>query len=344
MRTDPLPLVVGLPWTTLDGSQQAILERARPAGVILFARNVEAPDQVRDLTNRLEDLDPRPFVAVDLEGGVVNRLQGLWGDLPSPTAAAAAGRRAVRALGEAAGAACRRLGINLDLAPVVDLEREGSALSRDGRCLSGDPERVVALALVFNEGLAEWGVGGCLKHYPGLGSIVDDTHQTLPVLAAEEPLEPHLEVFAALSQEIPVVMVAHVVAPSLGDATRPATLARTVVDRAAGLPGGPVILSDDLEMGALDGWGDLPARVEAALRARNHGVLICKAFDRLEEIIHHIYETIAADPAFGSRVEELTARLGTLRRDLCQNSAAIPAPDDDTVAQLWEEARRLARP
>jgi beta-N-acetylhexosaminidase len=339
--TDPLPLVVGLPWTTLDRPQQAILEKVRPAGVVLFDRNVATPDQVRDLTNRLDDLDPRPFVAVDLEGGVVNRLRGLWGNLPSPTTAATAGRRAVRALGEAAGAACRRLGIHLDLAPVVDLEREGSALSLDGRCLSDDPERVVTLARVFKEGLAEWGVGGCLKHFPGLGSIVDDTHQTLPVLGTQEPLEPHLQVFSALSEEIPVVMVAHLVAPSLGDATRPATLARTVVDRAADLPGGPVVLSDDLEMGALDGWGELPERVEAALRARNHGVLICRSFDRLEEIVDHIHDTIAADPAFGSRVEELTARLGTLRRDLCQNSAAVPAPDDTTVAQLWEEARRL---
>lgn len=344
MKTDPLPLVVGIPGTTLDEGELAVLQRIHPAGVILFTRNIKTADQVRALIQQFEVLDPPPFVAVDLEGGVVNRLNHVWGDLPSPATAAAAGRKAVRALGEAAGAACRRLGIHLDLAPVVDLDRPDTAMSRDGRCLSADPERVATLALVFNEGLAEWGVSGCLKHYPGLGPVIEDTHLELPVLRVDEPLDPHLEVFERLSESIPVVMVAHVVAPALGDADRPATLSRAVIDRAASLPGAPVVLSDDLEMGALEGCGDLPDRVIDAFRAHNHGVLVCQAFDRLDEIAEHIVQTGSADPTFESRVRELASRLGTLRRDLCRNAAAIPAPDDATVAQLWERARRLTEP
>ncbi len=342
MRADCLPLVVGIPGTSLSDTERTVLQRIRPAGVILFARNVETSDQVRALAQQLEVVDPQPFVAVDLEGGAVNRLSGVWGDLPSPAAAAASGRKAVRALGEAAGAACRRLGIQLDLAPVVDLERSDTAMSRDGRCLAGDPERVATLALVFNEGLAEWGVSGCLKHFPGLGPVIEDTHLELPVLAADEPLEPHLEVFERLAHKIPVVMVAHVIVPALGDPDRPATLSRAVVDRAASLPGSPIVLSDDLEMGALAACGDLPDLVVDAFRAHNHGALVCKAFDRLEEIADHLAATATTDPAFESRVHELAARLGTLQRDLCRNAAAIPAPDDTTVAQLWERARRLA--
>ncbi len=344
MKTDPLPLVVGVPGTVLDDADLAVLQRVHPAGVILFTRNIETAEQARALVRQLDVLDPPPFVAVDLEGGAVNRLNHVWGDLPSPAAASAAGRKAVRALGEAAGAACRRLGIHLDLAPVVDLERADTAMSRDGRCLSGDPERVAKLALVFNEGLAQWGVSGCLKHYPGLGPVTEDTHLELPILRDEEPLDPHLEVFERLSEAIPVVMVAHVVAPALGDADRPATLSRAVIDRAASLPGAPVVLSDDLEMGALADCGDLPDRVVQAFRAHNHGVLVCQAFDRLDEIAEHLAETGATDPAFESRVRELAVRLGTLRRDLCRDAAAIPAPDDTTVAQLWDKARRLAEP
>lgn len=341
MRTDPLPLVIGIPGTSLSDSEIDVLQRIRPAGVILFSRNIESADQVRALVRQLEVLDPQPFAAVDLEGGVVNRLSAVWGDLPSPAAAAAAGRKAVRALGEAAGAACRRLGIHLDLAPVIDLDRSGTAMSRDGRCLAGDPERVATLALVFNEGLAHWGVSGCLKHYPGLGPVIEDTHVELPILGDAEPLDPHLEVFERLSEHIPVVMVAHVVAPSLGDPDRPATLSRAVIDRAASLPGSPIVLSDDLEMGALAACGDLPDLVVDAFRAHNHGALVCKAFDRLDEIADHLETTGAEDPAFASRVRELAARLGTLQRDLCRNAAAIPAPDDTTVSQLWEKARRL---
>ncbi len=343
MKIESMPLVVGLPSVRLGAEERRVLEQVQPTGVILFARNIDSPEQTRELVASLQELEPRPFVAVDLEGGVVNRLEGLWGDLPTAAEAGTAGRRAVRALGEAAGAACCSLGIHLDLAPVVDLKYPNGLLDRQGRCFSDDPERVAVLARIFTEGLAEWGVTGCCKHFPGLGAVPTDTHEELPIFdPGEEELKRHLGVFEALASEIPVVMVGHVVVPGLGDAERPASLSRAVVERAAGLPGAPVVLSDDLEMGALEGWGDLPERVDAALRARNHGVLVCNAFDRLEEISSHLTELSAADSGLGSRLLEMAARMGTLRRDLCQRGAAVPAPDDTTVAQLWEHARRKA--
>jgi len=341
MRIDEAPLIVGLPGTSIDAEQRAVLERVRPTGVILFARNIVTAEQVRELASSLDDLEPRPFLAIDLEGGAVNRLTGLWGGLPSPAEAAAVGRRAVRALGEAAGAGCRALGIHLDLAPVVDLDCGGGFIALQGRCLSSKPERVAILARVFNEGLTAWGVAGCLKHFPGLGALAADTHEALPVIPALDQ-QRHIEAFAALSEEIPVVMVGHAVAPGLGDLDRPASLAPSAVVQAINLPGSPVVLSDDLEMGALYGLGDLPDLVVDALRARNHGVLVCKAFHRLPEIISRIEDAMASDPAFRMRLAETTARLGTLRRDLCRNMAAVPMPDDRLVAQLWDDTRRLA--
>jgi beta-glucosidase-like glycosyl hydrolase len=343
MRAESLPLIVGLPGPELDRDTLAVLERVAPAGVILFARNIVSTDQVRDLVIELEAIEPRPFVSVDLEGGVVNRLAGLWGELPAPSVAALAGRRAVRALGDASGAACRALGVHLDLAPVVDLEHPSGLVGRQGRTLSHEPERVTALARVFHEGLGGWCVEGCLKHFPGLGAVPIDTHEELPVLELDPAeLDRHLTVFADLATDIPIVMVGHVVVPALGDAERPASLSRTLVDHALSLPGAPVVLSDDLEMGALSAWGDLPDRVLAALRARNHGVLVCKAFDRLEEIVEAIERATADESNFAARVSDMSARLGTLRRDLCQGAAAVPAPDDETVAQLWERARKAA--
>lgn len=345
MNAETLPLIVGLPGTILGRDERSTLETVRPAGVILFSRNIESAPQVRDLIASLLELELPPFVSVDLEGGAVNRLAGLWGTLPSPARAAAAGRRAVRALGEAAGAACRNLGIHLDFAPVVDLERPGGLIARQSRCLGDDPERVITLARVFNQGLAAWCVGGCLKHYPGLGAITVDTHEQLPLLdLEEEELQAHLQVFAALSEEVPVVMVGHVVAPRLGDSKRPASLSATVVERAATLPGNPVVLSDDLEMGALQACGDLPDRVAAALRARNHGVIVSRAFGRLEEIVDRLFEEAGEDSGIRSRLVEMASRLGTLRRELCRHSASAPAPDDTTVAQLWAQARAEAEP
>jgi len=343
MKRTNLPLVIGLPGTTVTDGDMSLLERVRPAGVILFSRNIETPEQTRKLVSDLEDLDPRPFVTADLEGGMVNRLSVLWGDLPKPADAASVGRRAVRTLGEAAGAACRRLGIQLDLAPVVDLDCPGGCLSGQGRCLSSDPDRVVVLARIFNGGLGKWGVSGCSKHFPGLGPVPADTHEELPILEAdEEGLGLQLNVFEALGVEFPAVMVAHVVTPGLGDAERPASLSRTVVERAANLPGSPVVLADDLEMGALSDWGDLPERVVTAIHARNHGILICNACDRIEEIANHLEGISEDDPAITSRLAEMNARMGTLARDLQQRAAAVPAPDDETVEQLWEQARREA--
>ncbi len=338
-----MPLVVGVPGPDLSADEIRVLEDTQPAGVILFQRNIESAGQVRELVSQLVELDPRPFVAVDLEGGMVNRLRPIWGELPSAAAAAAAGRKAVSALGEAAGAACRSLGIHLDLAPVVDLDRPHALMAQQGRCFSADPERVAVLARVFNQGLATWGVRGCLKHFPGLGEVPIDTHIELPLLdLSETDFGGHLDVFAMLSEEIPLVMIGHVIAPGLGDGDRPASISPALVRRAAGLPGSPIILSDDIEMGALASCGDLPERVEAALAARAHGVLVCKAFDRLPEIAAHLTERMATDSSLSTRLLEMAACMGTLRRELCQSAAAIPAPDDTTVEQLWERARAEA--
>ncbi len=338
-----MPLIVGVPGPDLGPDELRILEDIQPAGVILFQRNIESAGQVRELVSQLVELDPRPFVAVDLEGGVVNRLRPIWGELPSPAAAAAAGRRAVHALGEAAGAACRCLGIHLDLAPVVDLERPHALLTQQGRCFAADPERVAVLARVFNQGLATWGIRGCLKHFPGLGEVALDTHEELPVLdGPQSSFRQHLEAFSMLSAEIPLVMVGHVIAPGLGDTTRPASLSPALIRLAAQLPGSPVILSDDIEMGALVSCGDLPELVEDALAARSHGVLVCKAFDRLPEIAAHLAERMATDSSLSTRLLEMAACMSTLRRELCRGAAAIPAPDDTTVEQLWDRARAEA--
>lgn len=343
MKAETSPLIVGVPGLRLSASEFEVLDRVRPAGIILFARNVASADQVRDLVASFGELEKRPFVAVDLEGGLVNRLSALWGDLPSPSAAASCGRRAVRDLGEAAGASCRALGIHLDLAPVVDLDRPEGLIPLQGRCFGADPDRVAALARVFNEGLAAWGVAGCLKHFPGLGPVAVDTHDQLPTLAGPDS-EEHLAVFAALSEDIPLVMIGHVVVPEVGGMDRPASLSPRAVERAARLPGSPVVISDDLEMGALSGMGSLPDLVVEALRARNHGVLVCKAFDQLPAIVAAIEGAVEEDPSLGARLAVTTSRLGTFARDLLRNAAAVPVPPDETVAQLWERARQSTTP
>ncbi len=345
MSRDTLPLIVGLPGTGLDSGAATLLQEVRPAGVILFGRNVLSTPQVTDLTRSVRDLPGAPFVAVDLEGGMVNRLAGLWGTLPSPTRACAAGRRAVRALGEAAGAACRLLGIHLDLAPVVDLAVPEGLIAAQGRCFSDDPERTATLAGVFLEGLHSWCVRGCAKHYPGLGPVGQDTHETLPELdlSPDELARQELP-FLRIAGKAGAVMMAHVRVPALAGPTLPASLSPAIVERAASLPGGPVVLSDDLDMGALAGFGTLAEVAEAALLAGNHGLLICNSWEPLPGVAEHLRRRAAEESALRARLEQAVARLLTLSRDMCRTFASEPAPDGATVAQLWEQARREAEP
>jgi len=342
---DFFPIVTGLPGPELKEADRAVLQAVRPAGIILFARNVITPDQVRELTGALDRLEPQPFVCIDLEGGAVNRLAGLWGSLPSPSRAAAAGRRAVRALGEAAGAACCALGVHLDLAPSVDLDTPLGLLAQQGRTFSDDPERVTTLAGVFAEGLSLWCVAGCLKHYPGLGAVGVDTHEELPRLDLDmDGLAPHMAPFENLAEAYGLVMTAHVIVPALGDGERPVSLDPSAVRRAAELPGRPVVLSDDLEMGALEAMGDLGDRAVAAIAAGNHGVILSKDFEGLEPLAARLEEEASGNPRFRQVIENATARLGTFRSSLCRFSASAPPPEDATVAQLWEQARREAEP
>ncbi|NOZ78864.1 MAG: glycoside hydrolase family 3 protein, partial [Acidobacteria bacterium] len=250
---------------------------------------------------------------------------------------------AVRALGAAAGAACRALGIHLDLAPVVDLETGGGLLARQQRCLDEEPGRVVELANAFADGLETWQVSGCLKHFPGLGAVPVDTHQSLPELdPGANEIKRHISPFEELAGRIPMVMVAHAITPALGDGARPASLDPGVIERAASLDGTPVIVSDDLEMGAVAGLGDLAELTIAAFDARNHGVIISRSFDQLETVANRLAQRAAADQRFASRLERATARMGTLRRQLVRKLAAVPEPSDETVSQLWDAARLKA--
>ncbi len=345
MSHEHSPLIVGIPGSDLGPAELELLKAVRPVGVILFGRNIVSAPQVRELTTAIRELPGAPFLSVDLEGGMVNRLAALWGTLPSAQRAGSAGRKAVRAVGEAAGAACRRLGIQLDLAPVVDLSTPGGLLAAQGRCLADDPERVGTLAVVLLEGLHHWCVGGCVKHYPGLGAVAEDTHETLPTLdLTSDELAPHELPFRLTAERAGVVMMAHVRVPGIGDPNLPASLDPALVERAASLPGKPTIFSDDLDMGALTAFGSLSQLAEAALRAGSHGLLVCNSWKELPAVAEHLREVAEHRPGFRARMEEAVARLVTLSRDLCRAFAAEPAPDDETVAQLWEQARKEAEP
>ena len=215
--------------------------------------------------------------AIDEEGGLIQQLCGLvessgsvWPRLPSPRAL---GRgddpRLAFAHGREIGRRLRRLGLDLALAPVVDLDPGPESAVLGTRCFAADPDRVTDIALHWLRGLASAGVRGCVKHFPGHGATQVDSHQDLPYISARTDFRPHREPYDRIAQAWrsedgppPAVLTAHIVCePSRLPASLDADALRELP---AGL--GP-ILSDSLDMAALRPFGDLKKRGQAALEA-----------------------------------------------------------------------------
>lgn len=327
---------VGIAGVRVSDAERAILKAHPPYGVVLFRRNLESVEQTRELGRDLKGLGVR-FLLVDQEGGPVDRLAAILG--PSPSLQAAARRGKAHALGELAGSALALLGIDVDLAPVVDRCTEGAgALVLGERCASDDPHAVLEAAGGFLDGLHARGIGGCLKHFPGLGRARVDTHRALPVL---EP-DPHAEAldlapFDALMHTARAVMISHLGGPDgLPASLSPERSTRLLRDR---LNFDGAAISDDLEMGALDAFGDLPQRCAAASQAGCDLLLVCKQIERYPECVAAVDASVSEErrAEAAERLEEYAAHLAAL------SAAATPVPKPaEITAQLKELGDSLA--
>jgi len=330
-------LFLGVEGIRLTATERRTLARVAPAGVVLFARNVGQQAELTALVAELRTLVPGAVLAVDAEGGRVDRLRALAGAAPAAAALARARPAQARRAGRWVGAALARFDLDLDLAPVVDLDRGRRGNALDGRCLGASPRAVVARAAAFLAGLHESGVGGCPKHFPGLGGADLDTHDApaqVALTAAE--LERDLVPFRRLAGAADCALVGHAIYPALDAEVRPASLSRAIAGgrlRSASGLGRCAMLSDDLEMGALAPWGELAERGEQALAAGCDGLLFCRRIDQAEAIARRL-----ARPALRRRLAEAIARLERLRRTLARRRRhRRPAPP------LPRIATRLAR-
>ena len=178
-------LIVGFDGTEMTAQVASLLTRIQPAGVILFARNIESAEQTWRLLRECQQCVETPlFTCVDLEGGAVDRFREVLGAAPSPGEVFATGdRKLFRKHGEIIGENCRALGFNVDFAPVLDLAFEASRNVMGSRAVSANPGETVLYARGFLAGLRGTNVIGCGKHYPGLGEGKLDSHHELPVIA-----------------------------------------------------------------------------------------------------------------------------------------------------------------
>ena len=272
-----LPAIFGLACPTLTPDERAFFLDAKPAGYILFRRNVVDRAQLRALTDSLRELEGRDDVAIliDQEGGRVARMQPPeWPAFPAGPAfdhlydlAPVSAIEAARANAHALGLMLADVGITVNCLPLLDVSRADTTDAIATRAYGHEPMRVAAMGRATLEGLAEGGVVGVMKHMPGHGRAVVDTHHHLPtVTASDEELEDDLAPFRALAARATMGMTSHIVFDAW-DPDRPATLSPVVIEDVIrgriGFDG--LLMTDDIDMKALTGTaGEKAAAAVAA--------------------------------------------------------------------------------
>jgi beta-N-acetylhexosaminidase len=255
--TEVLAAVVGIAGTSLTAEEAALFRRHRPLGAILFRRNVESPAQLAALTAALrEELGEGAPILIDQEGGRVARLRPPhWTAFPPPSSFENGADSAAEANAAMLGAECAAVGLDVVCAPLLDLRLPGQHQVIGDRAFSADPAEVARLGAAWVRGLQSAGCVPVIKHIPGHGRALVDSHESLPrVDASAEELEADIAPFRDLAGCGAWAMTAHILYAAW-DAARPATLSPLVVDRvirgAIGFDG--VLVSDDLAMGAMQG-------------------------------------------------------------------------------------------
>ncbi|MGA2349485.1 MAG: beta-N-acetylhexosaminidase [Terracidiphilus sp.] len=307
-------LVVGLGGTELTSLERAWLKLVRPAGVILFQRNIVDAQQTRALLDEATALcAPNSFRCVDVEGGTVDRLRLALAAMPSAYAVAEAARRAgrnnlIREQGDLIAQSVKAFGFNTTLAPVVDLALPESAEVLGTRAAGATAEHVVDYARNFLAGLAERNVVGCGKHFPGLGGGTLDSHLETPVIRRNGPAEwrNHLAPYRELRNELPMVMVNHAAYPDTPGKDRPASASpywiTTVLRKRLGYWG--IIFSDDMEMGGILKFMTMEEAAVTAIRAGMDMLEVCHT----PEMILRAYEALIAEGERSSQFCNLLMR------------------------------------
>ncbi len=280
------PAIFGLSGPALTEEERAFFKEADPAGYILFGRNCENAEQLRALTDDLRSLHGRDrlLVSIDQEGGRVARLRPPeWASYPAGEAfdrlyqiAPASAIEAARANAHAMALELSEMGITVDFHPPLDVRQPNAHDVIGDRALGSDPVQVAAIGRAILDGLARGGVTGCIKHMPGHGRSMADTHKEMPtVTASAEELEHDIAPFRSLASA-PMGMTGHLLFTAW-DADNPATLSSKVIAEiirgAIGFDG--LLLTDDIDMEALE--GTIPERSAKAHAAGCDIILNCWA-------------------------------------------------------------------
>ncbi len=337
MRTEPGQLLFcGFEGSTVPADLADLVSAGRIGGVVLFARNIEGPEQLRSLNDELHRLAPGDsplLISIDQEGGRVQRLRSPWtewppmrqfGDLDELDRTAALAAALARELLD--------LGIGLDFAPCVDVDTNPANPVIGDRSFGREPGVVARHAARFIQSMQEAGVAACAKHFPGHGDTASDSHLVLPRLDHDLDRLERIELppfREATRAGVASIMTAHVLFPAL-DPERPATISPAVMQllrRELGYEG--VVFSDDLEMKAVADHFPPERLVRESLAVGVDALLVCREAALRDEVLDLLERMPARQLAPSlERVHALKQRYGGPRAE----RGAPPYPEHASLA------------
>ena len=338
-------MVIGLPGPSVDDDVRRLIKEIRPAGFILFKRNVESPEQVRELNRELASLvDPAypALLSVDQEGGRVQRIREPAVVWPAMREVGRA-EEWTRQISTAMARELRAMGFNLNFAPVADVDSNPDNPVIGDRSFSSDPQVAAAHAVAFLEAHQAEGLMACAKHFPGHGDTHLDSHLALPSVPVSQDRLDRVELVpfqACVEAGVASVMSAHVVFPEL-DPDHPATLSPVVIPRLLrkrmGFDG--VLFSDDMDMKAVAGRWPVDRQVDLATRASVDVFLACESVSRQLEVYRALVQTQEQDSGHDRASQASVRRLTAMRERFLLEPP--PVPSLDVLADM--DARVLAQ-
>src|SRR6476659_5388270 len=350
-------LFIGLPGTQLDDDTRDLIKEVQPGGVIIFGRNVAGPEQLRTLLDAVREVVPTPpLFGVDQEGGLVDRLRKIFTPMPSARTIRQHGDlAAARSLGRVTGEILRMLGFNLNFAPVMSIMTDDRDLLSNGlysRSFGRSPGEVLGYTTVYMRGLQGTGCLGCLKHFPGIGAGEVDSHEQMPIVKLShddliaQDLAPYIELFQRRDDRIRCVMVSHGGFPNIdireettGGLLEPASLNYNIVTKLLGeeLGYNHLVVTDDLEMGAILRHYDIgDAAVKAALAGEDM-LLICATPERIRRGHEALLEAARDGRLSEDRIQQTLQRIARTKAIMEE-----PVPLNlDRFKELSDEVAKL---
>lgn len=329
-------LIGSIPGTTLPVEFRSLAREFDLGGLILFSRNVEAPEQVAEVAFETEALGRTapPWVSVDQEGGRVARLKEPFTRWPAMATLGRAGTAGDALAARFAAALANELaavGITLDYAPVLDIHTNPKNPVIGDRALAEHADDVARLGRIIIKTLQGAGLAACGKHFPGHGDTSTDSHHELPLVehAPDRLRAIEFEPFrAAIAEQVAFIMTAHVLVPAI-DEERPSTLSPKVVQALLRdeLHYDGVILSDDLEMKAVSARYSVPEAAVEAIRAGCDAVLICSGdIDLQGRTLEALVRAVESGTISATRSDDAFGRLRRVKERFLTGDRPGPRP------------------